>query len=71
MKELRLSRGIFINLYDKSEHFSQLEEILKNINVDLNAAVIIQDISSGLCNCDILICLDEIIRYKRLKENVK
>jgi len=66
IKELRLSRGIVFSLYDKPENFSKLERIMKNMNVDedLNATMIVQDISNGLRDCDILIFLEDLTRYR-------
>jgi len=73
IKELRLSRGIVFSLYDKPENYSKLERIMKNIkNVDedLNATMIIQDISNGLRNCDILIFLEDVTRYRGSQKDV-
>lgn len=68
ISELRLSRGIVLSLYDEPGNFSKLERITKDVkNVDegLNVTMIVQDISSGLCDCDILIFLEDITRYKK------
>lgn len=70
IRELRLSRGIVFSLYDEPENFSKLERIIKDMkNVDegLNA-MIIQDISNGLHDCDILIFLEDITRYRGLRK---
>lgn len=66
IKELSLSRGIVFSLYDEPENLSKLERIMKdirNIDEDLNATMIVKDISSGLRDCDILIFFEDLIRY--------
>ncbi|XP_071628494.1 putative malate dehydrogenase 1B [Temnothorax longispinosus] len=65
VKELHLSRGIVFSLYDEPENLSKLERItndIKNVDESLNAITIIQDISNGLRDCDILIFLEDITR---------
>ncbi|KAL6265125.1 hypothetical protein P5V15_005216 [Pogonomyrmex californicus] len=65
IKELRLSRGIALSLYDETKKFSKLEEIMKDVkNVeDLNVTVI-EDLSIGLYDCDILIFLEDMSRER-------
>ncbi|XP_011697647.1 PREDICTED: putative malate dehydrogenase 1B isoform X2 [Wasmannia auropunctata] len=84
IKELRLSRGIVLSLYDELENFSELERMvkdIKNVNEDLNATMVVQDISSGLRDCDILLMfLEDLTReeyeeheiwYQRIYERMK
>lgn len=67
ISELRLSHRIALSLYDEPENFSKLERITKDVD-DLNATMIVQDISSGLRDCDILIFLEDITRYNGSKK---
>ncbi|XP_071571619.1 LOW QUALITY PROTEIN: putative malate dehydrogenase 1B [Temnothorax nylanderi] len=65
VKELHLSRGIVLSLYDEPENLSKLERItndIKNVDESSNAITIIQDVSNGLRDCDILIFLEDITR---------
>ncbi|XP_077268482.1 LOW QUALITY PROTEIN: putative malate dehydrogenase 1B [Temnothorax americanus] len=65
VKELHLSRGIVLSLYDEPENLSKLERItndIKNVDESLNAITIIRDISNGLRDCDILLFLEDITR---------
>ena len=64
-KELWLSRGIVINLYDEPGCFFKLKRIFKDARTTgagLNTVNIVENIPDGLKNCDILIYLDSLVR---------
>lgn len=64
-KELWLSNGVVINLYEDPARFIKLKKISKAIEAiedGLQATRIINDIRSGLNNCDVLIYLDASTR---------
>ncbi|KAK2586685.1 hypothetical protein KPH14_011727 [Odynerus spinipes] len=62
-KELWLTNGVVINLYDEPGCFFKIKHIAKDIEAiggGLYAARVIESISDGLCDCDILINLEVI-----------
>ncbi|XP_043788001.1 putative malate dehydrogenase 1B isoform X2 [Apis laboriosa] len=64
-KELWMSHGIVINLYDQPGCFFKLRRIFKDartIGAGLNTVNIVESIPDGLKNCDILIYLDSFMR---------
>ncbi|XP_054001979.1 putative malate dehydrogenase 1B [Hylaeus anthracinus] len=64
-KELWLTHGLVVNLYDEPGCFFKLKRILtdsKGIGVGLNAVKVLNNIPDGLNDCDILIYLDALSR---------
>ncbi|XP_017794982.1 PREDICTED: LOW QUALITY PROTEIN: malate dehydrogenase, cytoplasmic-like, partial [Habropoda laboriosa] len=64
-KELWLTHGIVINLYDEPGCFFKLRRILKDaatIGAGLNTVNIVENIPDGLKDCNILIYLDSLPR---------
>lgn len=58
--------GIEINLFDTPGHFFKIKDIVKDasaIGGELRSIKILDKLSDGLENCDILIILDHIARY--------
>ncbi|XP_076232982.1 putative malate dehydrogenase 1B [Calliopsis andreniformis] len=65
LKELWLTHGTVINLYDEPGCYFKLKRIFKDakaIGGGLNAVNILEDVSEGLKDCDILIHLDSLSR---------
>lgn len=65
IKELWLTHGTIINLYDEPGCFFKLKKILKDskgIGGGLNAVNILENVPDGLKDCDILIYLDVFSR---------
>lgn len=61
MKELWLANGILINMYDQPGCFFKLRRIFKDsgtVGAGLNTVNIVERVSDGLKDCDILIYLD-------------
>lgn len=72
--ELWSINGIIINLYDEPGCFFKIKHIVKDVKAvggGLYAARIIDNISDGLCDCDILINLDIIPRYIFIIDNIQ
>lgn len=66
IKELWLTHGIIINLYDEPGCYFKIKRIVQDMEAiggGLYAARIIDNISDGLYDCDILINLDVISKY--------
>lgn len=64
-KELWLTQGIVINLYDEPGHYFKLKKIFKDagtIGAGLNTVNIVESVPDGLKDCDILIYLDSLVR---------
>ncbi|KAI4497521.1 hypothetical protein M0802_007291 [Mischocyttarus mexicanus] len=62
-KELWLTNGVIVNLYDEPGCYFKIKHIVKDMEAiggGLYAARAIENISDGLCDCDILINLDVI-----------
>lgn len=64
-KELWLSHGIVISLYDQPGCFFKLKKIYKDaggVGAGLNTVIILDNVPEGLKDCHILIYLDSLLR---------
>lgn len=64
-KELWMTHGIVINLYDEPGCFFKLRKIFRDagtIGAGINTVHIVENIPDGLKDCDILIYLDSLTR---------
>ena len=66
LKELRVSDGIILNLYDELSYFFKMKDMIADtisVGGAVRSANILENVSDGLKNCDILIILDHLVRY--------